>query len=179
MVIAAFIVASEIGFWVLLLAGLATRYLLRRPRLGAGLLLCVPLVDLVLLLATVLDLRAGATAEWMHGLAAVYVGFSVAFGHSVIRWADQRFAHRFAGGPPPARPPRHGTGKIRHEWREWGKAVLGAGISSALLLAGVAIVDDAERSRGLLEWIRTMALVVGVWAIWPVSYTIWPPRPKD
>lgn len=33
------IVACEIGFWVLIGAGLTARYLLRRPRLGAGLLM--------------------------------------------------------------------------------------------------------------------------------------------
>jgi len=109
----AVIVAAEIGFWVLLTAGLGTRYLLRRRRLGAILLASVPVVDLVLLVATVIDLRGGATADFTHGLAAAYIGFSVAFGHSVIRWADQRFAHRFAGGPPPWRAPRGGRERAR------------------------------------------------------------------
>lgn len=108
------IIACEIGFWVVLLAGLATRYVLRRPWTGAVLLLCVPLVDLVLLWATVLDLRQGAVADWSHGLAAVYLGFSVAFGHDIIRRADQRFAHRFAGGPVPAsKLPPDGSGRAR------------------------------------------------------------------
>ncbi|WP_407342151.1 hypothetical protein [Pengzhenrongella phosphoraccumulans] len=84
----AVIAACEVGFWVLLGAGLVARYALRRPRLGAALLVGVPLVDLVLLAATVLDLRAGSTATFVHGLAAAYIGFSVAFGHSTIRWAD-------------------------------------------------------------------------------------------
>ncbi|MDI5944050.1 hypothetical protein QLR68_39155, partial [Micromonospora sp. DH15] len=121
----AVIVGCEIGFWVLLVAGLVARYPLRRPRLGAALLVCVPLVDLVLLAAAALDLRRGATADATHGLAAAYLGFSVAFGHSLIRWADQRFAHRFAGGPPPVRPPRYGWARARHEWREWAMGLLG------------------------------------------------------
>ena len=98
------IVATEIGFWVLLGAGLTARYVLRSRRLGGVLLASVPLVDLVLLAATVADLRGGATAGASHGLAAIYIGVSVAFGPSIIRWADARFAHRFAGGPAPARP---------------------------------------------------------------------------
>ena len=93
------IVAVEIAFWVLLAAGLIARYPLRLPRVGAALLVCVPLVDLVLLGATVIDLRGGATAGVAHGLAAVYLGVSVGYGHRMIRWADVRFAHRFAGGP--------------------------------------------------------------------------------
>ena len=48
MIIAA-IVACEVGFWVVLAAGLLARYALRLPRLGGFLLLCVPLVDLALL----------------------------------------------------------------------------------------------------------------------------------
>ncbi len=84
----AIIVFCEIGFWVVLGAGLVARYLLGRRTLGAVLLAAVPLVDLVLLVATVVDLSNGATADFTHGLAAAYIGFSVAFGHSIIRWAD-------------------------------------------------------------------------------------------
>ena len=47
--IAVAIVVCEIAFWVLLLGGLTARYPLRRPRLGAILLVAVPLVDAVLL----------------------------------------------------------------------------------------------------------------------------------
>ena len=57
------IVACEIAFWVVLAAGLVARYGLRRRRLGAILLACVPLVDVVLLVATVLDLSRGARAD--------------------------------------------------------------------------------------------------------------------
>jgi hypothetical protein len=103
----AVIVACEVGFWVVLLAGLIARYVWRRSSLGAALLVCVPLVDLVLLVASALDLRYGrGEADVAHGLAAVYLGVSVAWGHSMVRWADARFAHRFAGGPSPPRPPR-------------------------------------------------------------------------
>src|SRR5437899_3014186 len=102
------LVACEIGFWVVLAAGLLLRYPLRRPRAGAVVLACVPLVDLVLLGATVADLRSGATAGVRHGLAAVYIGFSVAYGHSAVRWADGHFRHRFAGGPKPQGPPKYG-----------------------------------------------------------------------
>ena len=67
----AVIVACEVGFWLVLTAGLGARYVLRRPRLGAVLLMTVPVVDLVLLVATVMDLRGGGTASPAHALAAV------------------------------------------------------------------------------------------------------------
>ncbi|MEU4640364.1 hypothetical protein [Micromonospora sp. NPDC023814] len=173
------IVACEIGFWVVLAAGLVARYPLRRPRLGAALLVCVPLVDLVLLAASALDLRRGATADVTHGLAAAYLGFSVAFGHSMIRWADQRFAHRFAGGPPPVKPPRHGWARTRHEWREWGKGLLGWAIACALLGAAIVWVDDAERTRELTNWIGRLSLAIVIWLVaFPVWETIFPRRAR-
>ena len=175
----AVIVGCEIGFWVLLGAGLVARYPLRRRRLGAALLVCVPLVDLVLLVATAVDLRGGATADFSHGLAAAYLGFSVAFGHSMVRWADQRFAHRFAGGPPPVRPPRYGWERTRHEWREWGKALLAWAIACTLLGGAILWVGDAERTRELVGWIQKLTVAVVIWLVaFPVWETIFPRRPR-
>lgn len=165
------IVACEVGFWVLLAAGLAARYLLRWRRVSTALLLAVPLVDLVLLAATVLDLRDGAVADWKHGLAAAYLGFSVAFGHSLVRWADVRFAHRFAGGPPPPpKPPKHGPARRAYEWREFGKAALAWAIACGLLGLAILAVGDADRTDALLGWIARLTLVLAIWSIWPLSH---------
>lgn len=171
------IIAAEIGFWVLLAAGLTARYLLDRRRSGAILLASVPVVDLVLLVATVIDLSRGATADFTHGLAAAYIGVSLAFGHSMVRWADQRFAHRFAGGPPPWRPPSGGRARARYEWREFAKAALAWAVSCGLLLAAIAIVGDAERTEALEGWIVRLTLVLGIWALWPITHTLWPSKP--
>jgi hypothetical protein len=168
----AIIVACEIGFWVVLAAGLVARYVLGRRRLGGILLACVPLVDVVLLVATVIDLSRGATADFSHGLAAAYLGVSVAFGPSMVRWADQRFAHRFAGGPPPWRPPRGGRERARHEWREFGKAALAWAVSCALLLAAILIVGDPDRTEALEGWIARLSLIVAIWALWPITHTL-------
>ncbi|GIH04151.1 hypothetical protein Rhe02_22180 [Rhizocola hellebori] len=175
----AVIIGCEIGFWVVLGAGLASRYLLRWRPFSTVLLLCVPLIDLVLLIATVAHLRSGATADWSHGLAAAYLGFSVAFGHSMMRWADQRFAHRFAGGPPPWTPPKYGRERTRYEWREWGKGVLGWAVACLLLLAGIWYVADPARTEQLWAWIGRLTTVIVIWLVaFPVSHTIWPAKPK-
>jgi hypothetical protein len=171
------IIAAEIGFWVLLAGGLTARYLLGRRRSGAILLASVPVADLVLLVATVIDLSRGATADFTHGLAAAYIGVSLAFGHSMVRWADQRFAHRFAGGPPPWRPPAGGRARARYEWREFAKAALAWAVSCGLLLAAIAIVGDAERTEALEAWIVRLTLVLGIWALWPITHTLWPSKP--
>ncbi|WP_223692567.1 hypothetical protein [Leifsonia poae] len=170
----AVIVACEILFWILLLAGLLSRYVLRRRRLGGMLLVLVPVTDLVLLAATVLDLARGATAEWTHGLAAAYLGFSVAFGHGIITRMDARFAHRFAGGPAPVTVPKGGPPRVRHEWRQFGLTVVAWAIACVLLLAAIAIVGDHDRTAALQGWLSTLTLVLGICAIWPVSYTLWP-----
>jgi hypothetical protein len=159
----AVIVACEIGFWVVLGAGLAARYLLRRRRTSAVLLVCVPVLDLVLLVASAIDLRRGAVAHFTHGLAAAYIGFSVAFGHSIMRWADQRFAHRYAGGPPPWRPPKEGAARVRYEWREWAKMLIAWAVASVLLLAAVGYVGDPDRTAELVGWIGRLGTVAGIW----------------
>jgi hypothetical protein len=167
------IVGCEIAFWVVLLAGLVARYPLRRPRLGAVLLACVPLVDLVLLVATVVDLRGGVKANSTHGLAAVYLGFSVAFGASMVRWADVRFAHRFAGGPPPHKVPKRGPQRLRYEWREFGKGMVGWAVACALLWAGVWYVDAPERTAALIAWTYRLTAVMAIWFVfWPLWETL-------
>jgi hypothetical protein len=115
-------------------------------------------------------------AEAAHGLAAAYIGFSVAFGRSLIGWADERFAYRFAGGPPPRRPPRGGLERTRYEWREFGKAAIAWAISTGLLVAAIAIVGDAARTEALQGWILRLTTVLAIWALWPITYTLWPSR---
>ena len=111
--IAVLIAACEIGFWVLLAAGLACRYLLRMPRVGLALLLCEPLLEVVLLVVTALDLKNGAEPNWTHGLAALYIGYTVGHGHRTVKWLDGHAAHRLAGAPRPQGPPRHGPAPAR------------------------------------------------------------------
>jgi hypothetical protein len=169
----AVLVACEIGFWVILGAGLAARYLLRMRRLGAVLLVCTPVVDLVLFAATVLDLRGGATASATHGLAAAYIGFSIAFGHSLIRWADQRVAHRFFGGPPPWKPPKGGRARAAYEWREWRAGLLGWAVACAMLGGGILMLGDWERSQELAAWAGRLTFALVIWLVfWPIWHTI-------
>ncbi len=170
----ALIVACEVGFWVLLGAGLAARYLLRSRALSTALLICVPLIDVVLLAATAIDLRRGGEAGFTHGLAAVYIGVSLAFGHQLTAWADQRFAHRFAGGPAPVRPSPTGRAHAARERRQWLRHLLAYAIAAAVLAVLSLVVGDPGRTLGL--W-----AVMGPWTIGLVidfivafSYTVSP-----
>ncbi|GAA2552338.1 hypothetical protein HD598_001732 [Neomicrococcus aestuarii] len=166
------IIACELGFWIAILAGLAARYILQAKRLGKTLLLCAPLIDLVLLVAVSVHLGAGATASWHHGLAALYIGFSVTYGHRMIAWADTRFAHRFADGPAPIKVT--GRDHTQQCWSDFART-LGAALIAAGILAIITWwVDDPNRTEALTGWYRILGIVVTVEFIWALSYTIWP-----
>lgn len=175
-VIVTLIVACEIAFWVLLAAGLALRYGARRPRLGAAVLLCEPVLELVLLAVTAVDLKNGAAPDWKHGLAAVYIGFTVGLGHSAIKWADARVAHRFAGGPPPVKPPKYGAARAAREWKVAARWTVAAVTALALLQAAVRYVGGAGDVTSLRSWQRTMLLVIGINLVIAASYTVFPKR---
>ncbi len=163
--LAAVIALTEVGFWVLVVAGLTARYPLRRPRLGAGLLMAAPMVDLVLLTASVADLRQGGSASVVHALAAIYIGVSVGFGPAMIHWADVRFAYRFAGGPPSVKPSKHGIEAARRQVREWLRHLVAWSAGSALMLGGVLLVGDAERTKALLYYPAIWGVVLVIDAI--------------
>ncbi|GGL45626.1 hypothetical protein [Nocardia jinanensis] len=163
--VALMIVASEIGLWVLLAAGLTARYVLRLRTAGAILLWGIPLLDVALIVAAALDLRRGAEPGVVHGLAAIYLGTSVAFGPAIVRWADIRFAHRFAGGPAPVKPARGSRERAAAAWREWGRVVLAAVIASAALGLVVVTVTDSEQAAGLYGWIGRAWTITGLWLL--------------
>ena len=175
----AFIIAAEIAFWLTLSAGLVTRYVLRRPRLGMALLVATPLVDLLLLTATTIDLRRGGEAALPHALAAVYIGVSVAWGHRMIRWADTRFAHRFAGGPSPERPPRTGPKHAARERREWIRHTVAWLTGTALLGLGVLVVGDLDRTSALVSTAMLWTLVLAIDFLISFSYTLWPRHAEE
>lgn len=172
--IVALIAACEIGFWVLLAAGLSARYLLRMPRLGLGLLLCEPLLEVVLLVATALDLKNGAEPNWTHGLAALYIGYTVGHGHRTVKWLDGHAAHRFGGAPPPLKPPRYGMARARHEGKVWMGTLIGAAVATALLQLAIWYVDDPSRVTSLESWRYVAWRTAGIHGLIALSYWIWP-----
>jgi hypothetical protein len=177
-VLIALIIAAEIAFWLMLLSGLAARYLLRGERLGLALLALTPVVDLALLAATTIDLRQGGEAAVPHALAAVYIGVSVAWGKQIVSWADVRFAHRFAGGPLPDRPPSTGREHAARERREWFRHLTAWAAGTALLGIGVLVVGDLDRTQALLNTAAFWTLVLTVDFLISFSYTLRPRTPE-
>ncbi|MEU2434286.1 MULTISPECIES: hypothetical protein [unclassified Streptomyces] len=173
------IVICEIGFWVLLAAGLAVRYLLRMPRAGLAILLLEPLLEVVLLVVTALDLKNGAEPSWKHGLAALYIGYTVGHGHRTITWLDGHAAHRIGGGPPPVKPPRHGMARARHEGRVWLGTAVAALVATALLQIAVRYVDDPSRTGSLYDWMYVSWRAAGIHGLIALSYAVFPKREPE
>ncbi len=162
----AVIVGCEIAFWVFLVGGLSARYLLRRRTLSAVLLVCAPLVDLVTLAAAVVDLRRGSEPSGAHVMAAIYIGVSVGFGHSMVQWADARFAHRFAGGPAPTPKPAGGAARIAYERRGITRHLVAWAVGGALLVGAGALVGTDE------AW-QTFAGAAGLWTVVLAIDALW------
>ncbi|OPA77564.1 hypothetical protein BVG16_14040 [Paenibacillus selenitireducens] len=177
--ITAFIIGCEIGFWLFVLAGLFSRYILRMKKLGAWLLFCTPVVDLALLIATIIDLRSGKEATFIHGLAAIYIGVSIAFGHRMIQWADQRFAYLFAKGPEPTKKPKYGAEHARYERIGWLHHFLAWVVGCVLLLGVIWMVQDAGKTEALVKVIRVWSLVLGIDFLISFSYTLFPRKSKE
>ncbi|EST29540.1 hypothetical protein [Streptomyces niveus] len=170
------IIICEVGFWVLLGLGLALRYFAKMPRASVAVLLCEPLLEILLLVVTAIDLKNGAEPDWKHGLAAVYVGFSVALGPELIKWADGRFAHRFAGGPPPVRPPKYGKARMVHEWKTAARWIVASAIAMGLLQAAIWYVGSDGETGSLQMWQQKMLFVIGINVVWALSYTLFPKK---
>lgn len=172
--ILAIIIACEVGFWVFVILGLVARYMLRRRRIGAVLLAMTPMVDLILLIAVIINLQHGGTASFFHGLAALYLGVSIVYGHKMITWADVSFAHRFAKGPAPVK--HYGCEYAKESWKDVARTAVAVGIAAGILWSLTALVDDPSRT-GVLQDIYP---ILGIWLvidlIWAISYTVSPKK---
>ncbi|MFL1672937.1 hypothetical protein QJQ58_06050 [Paenibacillus dendritiformis] len=171
------IVASEIGFWVVILLGLFARYVLKRQKLGLILLALTPVIDLILLITTSIDLYGGATATTAHAVAAVYIGVSIAFGKDMIAWADERFRYYVAKqGAKPLK--RYGLEYAKHYLKSWVRHVLAYLIGAGLLFGLIYLIDDASRTEALSGVLRLWTAILGIDLIITISNFIWPKKEK-
>ncbi|MDQ1026077.1 hypothetical protein QF035_003659 [Streptomyces umbrinus] len=173
------IVLCEVGFWVLLAAGLAFRYLFKMPRTGLALLLCEPLLEVVLLVVTAMDLKDGAEPSWKHGLAALYIGYTVGHGHRTVKWLDGHAAHRFGGAARPVGPPRYGMARARHEGKVWMGSVVAAAVATGLLQVAIWYVGDSGSTGSLESWRYVVWRAVGIHGVIALTYLIWPKKAPE
>lgn len=172
--IIAIIVACEIGIWVLIALGLVARYVLGLKRTGLTLLAITPVVDVILLVVTAMGLISGSTATVFHGIAAIYLGFSVAYGHKIIASADRHFAHRFANGAEPIK--LYGRGYAVECWKDVARTALAVGVALGIIWLLTVVVDDETRSSALTDLNSIFLLVVAIEVLWALGHTFWPKK---
>ena len=166
------IVACEAGFWIVLLLGLTVRYVLQDKSRSRMLLLSLPLIDVLLLVFTAIDLRRGSNATFAHGLAAAYVGFTVAFGGIVVQWADAHFAHRFAGAPAPAKAPTRGWAVVRYDFMLWIRCIAACLIAMVLVEALAQFVGSSNSAEPLLAWHKHAFGCIVLWFVFGPAWSL-------
>ena len=159
------IITCEILFWVFLLLGLTLRYIFKQQRIGTYVLYSVPLVDLFLLTFSAVDMHMGSDATFAHGLAAAYIGFTVAFGPALVSWADKWFAYKFSNGAPPPAEPSAGWPAVVYELKWWGRCIIAVIITYGLLIIIVGYVNNPSRTEALEIWFKIPFFTVVFWFI--------------
>ncbi|UGT55461.1 hypothetical protein [Nocardia asteroides] len=159
------IAVCEVGFWALVVGGLLLRYVARLRRAGMVALALVPVLDVVLVVAVAVDLHRGGEVGFAHRLAGIYLGGTVMFGHRMIQWLDERFAHRFAGGPAPVPIPKYGPERTRKEWADFLRWLGAAAIAGALTLVLSYTVADAEQREQLSGVFGTLGVITVIWLL--------------
>ncbi|WOV83633.1 hypothetical protein PGH26_12180 [Sporosarcina jeotgali] len=171
--IAAIIIACEISFWAVILAGLVTRYLFKKKKLGLFILALIPLIDLTLFIVTAADLYRGATATVAHSIAPLYIGISLAFGKSMIQWADERFQYYVTKeGPKPIR--RTGYAHAIHSMKGSLRHVLAFAIGALMILFVVWYINTPEQTAEYQNTLKLWTLILIADIIISASYFIWP-----
>lgn len=167
------IVACEIAFWIVIALGLISRYILKKEKLGLFFLMLTPVIDLLLLIMASVDLYRGAAATVPHAIAAVYIGVSIAFGKSMIAWADERFRYYVTKqGPKPVK--RYGMDYAKHYLKGWGKHVVAYLIGAGLLVLLIYLIDDSSQTEALSGVLQLWTLILGIDLIITISTFIWP-----
>ena len=171
--IAWMIVACEIAFWIVILLGLFSRYVLKKNKLGWFFLALTPVIDLILFITASYDLYRGATATTAHAIAAIYIGVSIGFGKSMIQWADERFRYYvIKDGPKPAK--LYGMEYAIQYLKGWGRHVLSYVIGAGLLVGVIYLIDNISRTQAMVEVLKVWTLVLGIDFAFTISNFIWP-----
>lgn len=154
------IIAAEILFWVAILSGLFARYVFQQKRLSLVLFLLTPLIDLGLIILTVVDLQNGAVATVAHGLSVIYIGVSIAYGKTMITWADTQF-QTYVLKKGSSKKVLHGIEKGRHELKMWARHVCAYAIGSLLFWLIITFIDS-----------NSTEALYNVWRIWSLALLI-------
>ncbi|PTK89231.1 hypothetical protein [Staphylococcus gallinarum] len=171
------IIFCEIAFWVVIILGLVTRYILKQQKLGLFFFALTPIVDLILLITTVVDLMNGAIAEMPHAIAAVYISMSLVFGKSMVNWADDRFRYYIMKqGSKPYK--LDGLAHAKNYAKGWLKHLLSYIIGTGILHLVVYLINDKSRTEAMDSVIHIWTIVIVIDLIICISYFLSLPKRK-
>lgn len=172
------IILAEICFWIFILLGLVTRYTFKKEKLSIWLLGATPLIDLMLLVFTVFDLKNGKEATLVHALAAIYIGVSVAFGKQMIRWADIKFQYYFL--KIDNRPEKlFGMERGKKEIGGFFKHLIAYFIGATIIVGMNYFLSNATDTEKLLDTLRTWSIILAIDFLISVSYLLFPTTKKE
>lgn len=173
------IVFCEVMFWVFIVSGLFVRYALKKKKLGMVLLALSPVVDVVLLGATAVDLHGGGEAAFAHALAAIYLGVSLVFGKKMVAWADAWFSYRFADGPRPPKKPKAGKAHAALERLGWLRHLAAYAIGCVIMGVLMVISSSQQASEVFFGTMGTWGIILLVDFAISFSYTLFPRKEKQ
>lgn len=143
---------------------------------GFHLLALTPVVDLILIIAATFDLYSGTPATKAHALAAIYIGISVGFGKSMIRWADEHFQYYITKtGPKPVK--LYGLQFAKQNLKSWGRHLLSYLIGASLIGIIYYFINDYERTKALIQVLGIWSLVLIIDLLISLSYFVFPRQP--
>ena len=171
----AWIIAAEIAFWFVILIALVCRYRFNKPKLSIFFFALTPVIDLLLILLTAMDLKAGTPASASHGIAAIYIGVSIAYGKTMITWADEKFQQWFLKVQI-EKQRLTGLAKGIHEVKMLGLHVLAYIISTSLLYAMIVFIGQHTDTSSLLQVMKIWGIVLIIDAVISLSYVIFPSK---
>ncbi|MFO1443280.1 hypothetical protein KDN24_08640 [Bacillus sp. Bva_UNVM-123] len=84
------IIICEILFWVFAILGVFFRSIIKLPKLGKFFLILIPIDDLLLIIFNIASLLIGEPFSYSHSLSGIYLGVTIAFGETIIKWLDNK-----------------------------------------------------------------------------------------
>ncbi|SOC11113.1 hypothetical protein SAMN05880501_10686 [Ureibacillus xyleni] len=168
------IITAEVAFWIVIIAGLFSRYVLQWKKVSILFFLMTPFIDLALVALTVIDLRNGATATTAHGISVIYIGVSIAYGKTMIAWADEKFQTWFLKKAS-NKQTLTGIAKGIHEMKMWARHATAFTIGS-LLFWGMITFVGSQGIEALTGVWRVWGLVLLIDGVISLSYIIFPKK---
>jgi len=170
------IIFCEVAFWIFVVGGLFSRYILRKQRLSIVLLAMSPAVDFILLIATSYDLYRGGIAGYPHALAAVYIGISVGFGKNMIRWADEKF-QRMVLKKSIEKKSLYGLAFAKEYAKGWFRHILAFAVGGGIIGGILLWIGDLSRTKAMIHVLGVWTIVFIIDSIITLSYFLIPKRP--